>query len=246
MYTLSSRAKSTNKKFAEHKRKKGTTNIDWLGSHLQPDRMAILLLGGTDLVDFRLRIAQSHLRNDLTPSHWSHVALLGESKAAHLDAAPLYEISLAPVSGFGFPTATNGVQTSTLEKYGDTQRFPNIAILYLPSSIEPPMLMNAIERFQQQRIVIDAVQLLLAWLGYAWGAGRAGNPLLDGVGMPSAAMLETVTGAAGFDLTPGLESRASCPEAIWQSARWWHEYHEENKEGFITGAFYITHRLPTR
>jgi hypothetical protein len=64
--------------------------------------------------------------------------------------------------------------------------------------------------------------------------------------MPSAAMLETVTGAAGFDLTPGLESRASCPEAIWQSARWWHEYHEENKEGFIAGAFYITHRLPTR
>ena len=93
------------------------------------------------------------------------------------------------------------------------------------------MLMNAVERFQQQRIVIDAVQLLLAWLGYAWGAGRAGNPLLDGLGMPSAAMLETVTGAAGFDLTPGLESRASCPEAIWQSARWWHEYHEENKEG---------------
>jgi hypothetical protein len=245
MYTLSSRAKSTNKEFAEHKRKKGTTNIDWLRSHLQPDRMAIVLLGGTDLIDFRLRIAQSHLRNDMTPSHWSHVALLGESKAAHLETASLYEISLAPASGFGFPTATNGVQTSTLENYGDTRRFPNIAVLYLPPSIDPAMLMNAIERFQQQRIVIDAVQLLLAWLGYAWGAGRAGNPLLDGLGMPSAAMLETVTGAAGFDLTPGLESRASCPEAIWQSARWWHEYHEENKEGFITGAFYIAHRLPT-
>jgi hypothetical protein len=69
---------------------------------------------------------------------------------------------------------------------------------------------------------------------------------LDGLGMPSAAMVETVTGAAGFDLTPGLESRASCPEAIWQSARWWHEYHAENKEGPITGAFYTAHHLPTR
>jgi hypothetical protein len=246
MYALSSRAKSINKEFTEHKREKGATNIDWLRSHSQPDRMAILLVGGTDLIHFRLRIAQSHLRNDLTPSHWSHVALLGESKIAHLDTAPLYEISLAPASGFGFPTATNGVQTGTLEKYGDSKHFPNIAILYLPPSIKPAMLMNAVERFQQQRIVIDAVQLLLAWLGYGWGAGRAANPLLDGLGMPSAAMVETVTGAAGFDLTPGLESRASCPEAIWQSARWWHEYHAENKEGPITGAFYTAHHLPTR
>ena len=92
MYTLSSRAKSTNKEFAEHKRKKGTTNIDWLRSHLQPDRAAIVLLGGTDLIDFRLRIAQSHLRNDLTPSHWSHVALLGESKTVHLETASLGKI----------------------------------------------------------------------------------------------------------------------------------------------------------
>ncbi|SFH31939.1 hypothetical protein SAMN05216299_106131 [Nitrosospira sp. Nsp14] len=244
MYTLSSRAKSINNGFAESKREKGNTNIDWLRSHWRPDRVAMLLVGGTDLIHFRLRIAQSHLRNDLTPSHWSHVALLDESTTADLYAAPLYEISLTPAGGFGFPTARNCLQNSALEKYGDPKLFPNIGILYLPPSVEPRMLMNAVERFQQQRIVIDAVQLLLAWLGYAWGAGRAGNPLLDGLGMPSAAMLETVTGAAGFDLTPGLESRASCPEAIWQSARWWHEYHEENKEGPITGAFYTPHRLP--
>jgi len=42
-------------------------------------------------------------------------------------------------------------------------------------------------------------------------------------GMPSAAMLETAYATNGFDLTPGLESRSSCPEAIWQSASWWHE-----------------------
>ena len=245
MPTLSSKAKSINKEFTETRRARGKTNVDWLRSHWRDDRVAILLLGGTGLVDFRLRVAQSHLRNDLTPSHWSHVALLGKSNAKTLAAAPLHEISLTPAEGFGFPPASNGVQESVFEKYADTKSFPNIAILYLPASVAPAKLMEALERFRKQRVVLDAVQLLVAWLGYVWGVGRAGNPLLDGLGIPSAAMLETVTGAEGFDLTPGLESRASCPEAIWQSARWWHDYHRENKEGAIAGAFCTTHYLPT-
>jgi hypothetical protein len=83
----------------------------------------------------------------------------------------------------------------------------------------------------------------LRWLAFAWGAGRAGNPLYDGIGIPSAAMLEIVFGAVGFDLTPGLESRASCPEAMWQAAKWWHEYYErENRQGLI-GAYHIGQRL---
>ncbi len=245
MSTLSSRAKSINKEFTERKRTRGETNLEWLSSHWQDDRVALLLLGGTGLVDFRLRVAQSHLRNDLTPSHWSHVALMGQGDAKDLATTPVYEISLMPAEGFGFPPASNGVQKTVLGRYADTKNFPNIAILYLPASVAPKQLMDSLERFQQQRIVLDAVQLLVAWLAYVWGAGRAGNPLLDGMGIPSSAMLETVTGAEGFDLTPGLESRASCPEAIWQSARWWHDYHKENKEGAITGAFCRTHSLPT-
>jgi hypothetical protein len=31
---------------------------------------------------------------------------------------------------------------------------------------------------------------------------------------------------AGFELTPGLSSASSCPEAIWQSAKWWTYYYE--------------------
>jgi hypothetical protein len=245
MPTLPSRAKSINTEFKERKRARAESNIDWLRSHWRDDRVAILLTGGTGLVDFRLRVAQSHLRNDLTPSHWSHVALLGQSKPEDLAKVPLYEISLMPAGGFGFPPPSNAVQSGVLDRYASPEDFPNIAILYLPASVQRKNLMEALKRFQNQRIVLDAVQLLLAWLAYVWGAGRAGNPLLDGLGIPSAAMLETITGAEGFDLTPGLESRSSCPEAIWQSARWWHDYHEENKEGAITGAFCTTHYLPT-
>src|SRR4030095_13112604 len=46
-------------------------------ANLQPDG-TLLLVGGTDLIHFRLRVAQSHLRQDLTPSSWSHVCILRE------------------------------------------------------------------------------------------------------------------------------------------------------------------------
>jgi hypothetical protein len=244
MATLSSTARSINQETAEAKRGRGENNIGWLKPHWREDRVGLLLVGGTSLADFRLRVAQSHLRSDLTPSHWSHAALLGESDAANLAAAPLHEISLSPVGGFGFPPASNGVQNTVLERYADPKQFPNIAILFLPASVERMKLMAALERFQQQRVLLDAVQLMVAWMGYVWGVGRAENPLQDGLGIPSAAMLEIITGAEGFDLTPGLESRASCPEAIWQSARWWHVYHKENNTGPFTGAFCTPHRLP--
>jgi len=35
----------------------------------------VVLLGGADLLHFRLRVAQSHVRADLLPSYWSHAAL---------------------------------------------------------------------------------------------------------------------------------------------------------------------------
>jgi hypothetical protein len=30
----------------------------------------VVLLGGSSLADFRIRVAQSHMRHDLTPSYW--------------------------------------------------------------------------------------------------------------------------------------------------------------------------------
>jgi len=244
MATVPSRAKDVNNGFVESARADGQDNIAWLRAQWKTAGVGILLLGGTALVDFRLRVAQSHLRDDLTPSHWSHVALLGVGDVGNPESAPLFEISLLPPAGFGMPAASNGVQQGTLGRYANVKEWPNIAVLYLPPSIDRQKCMEALERFRKQRVVLDAVQLTLAWLGYVWGVGRAANPLLDGMGIPSAAMLEVVTGALGFDLTPGLESRASCPEAIWQSARWWHDYHDQSKAGALTGAFHTSHYLP--
>ncbi|MEK6410435.1 MAG: hypothetical protein AABN34_26225 [Acidobacteriota bacterium] len=159
--------------------------------------------------------------------------------AKNVTASPVYEISLEPQAGFGFPTPTNGVQKGKLSHYRDPARYPNIATLGVP--VPEKEVLKALERFQMQRAVLDAVDLVVRWLAFAWGVAHNGNPLLDGQGIPSAAMLEIVFGAAGFDLTPGLESRSSCPEAIWQAAKWWHEYYQRDQGVALTGAYYTPH-----
>jgi hypothetical protein len=40
---------------------------------------------------------------------------------------------------------------------------------------------------------------------------------------------EAVFVALGIELTPGLSTRSSCPEAIWQAALWWHKYYETRR-----------------
>jgi hypothetical protein len=80
---------------------------------------------------------------------------------------------------------------------------------------------------QRERSIVDLPRLVLAWLGFLWGAGGEGNPLLGGNGHPSAAFVEAVHALADIELTPGLSSDASCPEAIWMSAMWWRRYYEQ-------------------
>lgn len=199
-----------------------TTLLPQLGGKYAKQVVKLVLLGGTDPVSFRLRLAQAHLRHDLTPSSWSHVMLL-QPHAPSL----VYEISLEPRNGFRYPVPTNGLQSGELDYYRDVIKYPNIALVAIPSGdiLTSEKLENMFSLFQKQRTTLDGLELVVRWLAFVWGAGRGGNPLLEGYGIPSSAMLEVVFNALGHDLTPGLESRSSCPEAIWQAIKWWHEYY---------------------
>lgn len=235
--------------FAETPRQRGEDNIEWLQRTLPADaqRTFIVLLGGVAVDAFRVRVAQAHVRHDLTPSHWSHVALLDRSAALAPDTV-LYEISLQPAAGFGFPPPSNAVQRGQLRTYRSQKLYPNIAVLGVPA--DPAEVLAALAKFERQRAIIDGPDLLLRWLGFVWGVGSASNPLLEGYGVPSAAMVEVIIGAAGFDLTPALENRSSCPEAIWQAARWWHGAAEGGQNNpapeqgaSLTGAWSTEHYL---
>jgi hypothetical protein len=238
---LSSSATAPSEALQEVPRRSREDNLRWLRRNLPtPGGSSIVLVGGTSPIAFRLRVAQSHIRHDLRPSHWSHVMLL-DTPAQSLASTTVYEIHLEAPHGFGFPPPDNAVQEGTLGQYQQTAAYPNIAILNVPVALQD--VLEALRKFKLQRAVLDAVDLLARWLAYVWGVAHTSNPLLENFGMPSSAMLEIIFGAAGFDLTPGLESRSSCPEAIWQAARWWHEHYARQNQEALTGAYSTAHKL---
>jgi hypothetical protein len=237
--SLHSQAESPNTStFVELVRASGEDNLEWLQRARQhrrkPASAELLLVGGTGPVAFRLRVAQSHIRADITPSHWSHIALLSGTD-------DLFEISLEPPNGFGYPPPRNGLQKSPLTSYRSATQFPNIAWVEL--GVGATLVQEALNRFMRNRSAFDSLELLLAWLGFVWSVGTTGNPLISGMGIPAAAMVEAVTGAAGYELTPGLASRSSCPEAVWQTVRWWHSYYEKSKAEAPSGCWTASHFL---
>ena len=257
---LATRASTATRKapgFKASRRKRGETNAQWferqLGELSEPladgsPPTFVLLTGGRGPYDFRLRIAQSHLRHDLTPSHWSHASLVREV-GSPATRTVLAEVSLEPEYGFALPAATNGLQASYLDWYDDPDGTPNIAVLRVPvdgglwSEVATPEHMPLLEQFAKQRMILDVPGLMLRWLGFVWGVGAEGNPLLSNVGIPSAAAVETLLSAAGFDLSPGLDSRASSPETFWQTASWWHTYYQAQDIPPILGRYHVGHRI---
>ncbi|SNT44233.1 hypothetical protein SAMN05421812_10689 [Asanoa hainanensis] len=179
---LASNAGDASPSFQPAPRAADESNLDWLGRELTGHGTQLLLIGARDHIGFRLRVAQAHLRHDLTPSHWSHAALLGSVAGA---GTLLYEVSLDPPRGFGVPTAANALQVGRLSAYADADRFRNIALLRLPVPAEQwqgestSTQISVLDRFRKQRSVLDVTELVPQWLAFCWGVGRAANPLLD-------------------------------------------------------------------
>ena len=102
---------------------------------------------------------------------------------------------------------------------------------------------SVLEMFTRQRAVLDAPELVLVWLAFLWGVGRTPNPLFEGHGVPSAAMIDAILSAVGFDISPSIDSRLSSPESFWQAAKWWHEFYEGKQTVPIIGRYYIHNRI---
>ncbi len=205
---------------AETARNKSVRNRKWLTDFGADD--GILLLGGASLADFRIRVAQSALRGDMLPSFWSQCGVLmggGKFASVPLDLAARAEKSEGEVDDVSSIPRTNGVRICSLDEIDDPKRYPNIAVVCFATAHEK--VVEFVDRVRHNRTVLDLPSLMLPWLGFIWGTSGAANPLLNGTGLPSSAFVETVYAMANVELTPGLSSASSCPEAIWQSAKWW-------------------------
>ncbi len=193
--------------------RRGEGNVAWLGRCGFTD--GVVLLGGTSLLEFRVRVAQSQLRNDITPSYWSLAGMLAADGTVR--TVPLQTADVSEVPG------TNGVRAMAFSEFDDPDQWPNVAVLRFAANADA--VLEQADKVQRRRSVIDLTELLIAWLGYGWAAGTAENPLLHSKGVPSAAFVETAHALAGIELTPGLSSASSCPEAMWQAAKWWRDYY---------------------
>lgn len=202
----------------------------------------IILLGGAAISHFRIRVAQSHARADLKPSLWSLAGIL-------LDGERFLSVPLELCGEASEIATRNGVTTCPISDYNKPAQFPNIAVITFTLDanliLQKARLIGGDPEINRpaQRGIVDLPTLMLPWLRYIWIAGNAANPLSDDKGLPSAVFVETVYGMAGIELTPGLASATSCPEAIWQAAKYWQDFYEEAAETTIeTNA---TQQIPT-
>ena len=239
---------SRNPKFTPLPRERGETNTQWgaravaqMKTGASDNWTYVVLLGGSDTLAFRLRIAQSHLRSDMLPSYWSNSLLVELTEGTVANARAIH-VPLIQPGGPEFATRENGVVVQPLTDFDDPQRFPNIAVIALP--VPQEKILKCVEDFRKSRSTLDALEHVLRWLAFAWGAARTPNPLHENYGLPSACMLETVCAAANFDLTPGLEARASCPEAIWVAALYWQAYFKQFSGSVPTGRYFVPHSYP--
>ena len=219
-----STAESANDKLDEVKAEPNETNSAWLKRVGATD--GVLLLGGATISHFRIRVAQSHARADMKPSSWSLTGIL-------LDDTKFLSVPLELQGDSSDIAQGNGVQVCKMSDYDDPERFPNIAVLRFTRDSSKILTNTKLiagdpeAKRPAQRNIIDLPTLMLPWLSFIWICGKASNPLTDGLGLPSAAFVETVYGIAGIELTPGLASATSCPEAIWQAAKYWHAFYKE-------------------
>jgi hypothetical protein len=213
-----------NTKFKKTPALKDEGNKAWLKRIITENKFetkGLLLIGGASVADFHIRVAQSSLRHDLTPSHWSQVGVLA-------DANSFYSVPLQWKGELSEMPHSNGIQSCKLADYDDPNFYPNIA--YVQFTSDMAMIIDYAEKLKLQRSMIDLPALVVRWLEYIWAVGDGGNPLANGKGLPSAVFAETIFGIGGIELTPGLATSSSCPEAIWQAAKWWKAFYDESSK----------------
>lgn len=204
--------RQANPALRELRPRRGEGNAAWVRRTGLGD--GVLLLGGCSVAEFRIRVAQSRMRSDLLPSFWSMAGILQGSRVH----------TVADVRDLNAVPETNGIQSLRLREFDDPAQYPNIAVIRFCERRRP--LVEAAGSLRRGRSLIDIPELIVPWVAYVWGVSSQANPLLESKGLPSAAFVETAHALVGIDLTPGLASEASCPEAIWQAAKWWTRYYE--------------------
>lgn len=223
---------------------KRESNLDWLPRAYENFALEdisqwsfVVLAGGKDVASFRIRVAQSHLRGDMLPSYWSDCALLKVDNG-NFASASFFNLPLFQPANASYAPTRNGLIELPLQKLPAQKDFPNLALLAIPVAQEK--ILRALADYQKARVSYDAVENILPWLAFVWGAGNAANPLMQQIGFPSAMMLNQLYANEGFDLAPGVNANLSAPEVFWSGVKHWQDYYRKTQSnGLLPKARFV-------
>lgn len=224
--------------------------------------MTIGLVGARDIPGVVLRRAQSILRWDQRPSHWSHAFLIGRTwkGKGDINKLPIYEIPLfSRNSGFPRPENNGVTPNSTLGLYSDANIDANVALICVVarefkkkkrcsvtnlSNKDVKAIVERAKDYNYDRLRYDFWNSLSVWHRYLWSEGEGRNPLREGFPICASSYVEMAFEAIGLDLVPSTSERNSAPEHIWNAARWWYQHshleHDDTESAYeMVGCYAI-------
>lgn len=183
-----------------------SSNLEFFEAHARPG--CVGLVGGTHWTEKAIRLFQRRLRDDGSPSPWSHVVLFEGKRqdGRHW----LFEADVDWADG----RFLNGIQENPIDKYADARAYPCLAVMDfgLPPATVERMIVRALD-LTAQRVRYDFRGLLSTYLAIRTGrlarSGRRPERRLY-----CSAFIQYLYREAGIRFAPGVAPAHTTPEHI--------------------------------
>ncbi|MBX3458595.1 MAG: hypothetical protein KF696_01370 [Planctomycetes bacterium] len=227
-----------------------------VGKQLSSKSGALLLLaGGVAPIDLAVRNAQSILRLDQSPSHWSHAALILDWNKRNWKGSKGIEVRLDAPDVMKQVPERNGATSFRLGDY-DQPRWVNLAIVQIEvDATDTSGSKRSGKSGAKFRKLVGSAAMqpclersryrlwdwLAPWSAYSRAPVMEANPVSQGIPHPGAAFCEYSLEAAGVDLTPNSTEPSACPETIWSAMLYWHDVFKSHV-GTVTAWVWLSQR----
>ncbi len=181
-----------------------------------PEALHVGLVGACDPASAAVRRAQSVLRFDRRPSHFSHAFLFTGEEDRILECRLVEADPSRP--------EFNGVCLSRAARYADPAHHPNLALISFRFLVEPERRQAVLDRARTPDAARDRYDfhaLAGAWQAFLFDPEGEPNPLTRDVPHPGAAYLRWALEAAGLESAPGAVHQNDAPEHLWAAALRW-------------------------
>lgn len=175
---------------------------------------AICLFGGVEPLGRIIRDAQALVTHDRKPSLWSHAAILIGKREDDCHWLLESDISL----DLGRVRLRNGAQENRIDKYGDSAKYPNLAILdfALDEDRTKRVIGKALD-LVVQNVMYPISGLLGSLIAYAFRMEDRENVLNDPAALYCSAFVKEAYLSIGVDLAPGVATTNTSPEHLYQT-----------------------------